>query len=123
MERRIQNASSLLDTSLGHCFVDGLIHKDANAVYNCLRAYAAVDNTKNAEEIFRSTVVAPLVQKVIPYTSSGVVGGSNGDELEEDYKQIKNLIAQDCTFLLEIFIHDMARPFFTIDRKFRIACI
>ncbi|KAL4584795.1 hypothetical protein LXL04_009405 [Taraxacum kok-saghyz] len=102
MERRIQNASSLLDTSLGHCFVDGLIHKDANAVYNCLRAYAAVDNTKNAEEIFRSTVVAPLVQKVIPYTSSGVVGGSNGDELEEDYKQIKNLIAQDCTFLLEI---------------------
>ncbi|KAJ9568385.1 hypothetical protein OSB04_004351 [Centaurea solstitialis] len=102
MEKRIQNASSLLDTSLGHCFVDGLIHKDANAVYNCLRAYAAVDNTRNAEEIFRSTVVAPLVQKVIPYSSSGVVGGSTGDELEEDYKQIKHLIAEDCTFLLEI---------------------
>lgn len=102
MEKRIQNASSLLDTSLGHCFIDGLIHKDENAVYNCLRAYAAVDNTKNAEELFRSTVVAPLVQKVIPYTSSS--GGSNvsGDELEQDYKQIKHLIAQDCTFLLEI---------------------
>ncbi|CAI9280512.1 unnamed protein product [Lactuca saligna] len=102
MEKRIQNASLLLDTSLGHCFVDGLIHKDENAVYNCLRAYASVDNTHNAEEIFRSTVVAPLVQKVIPYTSSGMVGGSTGDELEEDFKQIKNLIAQDCTFLLEI---------------------
>ncbi|XP_024971658.1 conserved oligomeric Golgi complex subunit 2 [Cynara cardunculus var. scolymus] len=102
MEKRIQNASSLLDTSLGHCFVDGLIHKDANAVYNCLRAYAAVDNTRNAEEIFRSTVVAPLVQKVIPYSAPGVVGGSIGDELEEDYKQIKHLIAEDCTFLLEI---------------------
>lgn len=102
MEKRIHNASSLLDSSLGHCFVDGLTHKDENAVYNCLRAYAAVDNTRNAEEIFRSTVVAPLVQKVIPYTSSGAVGGSIGDELEEDYKQIKHLIAEDCTFLLQI---------------------
>ncbi|GKF11092.1 conserved oligomeric Golgi complex subunit 2, partial [Tanacetum coccineum] len=99
MEKRIQNASSLLDTSLGHCFVDGLIHKDENAVFNCLRAYAAVDNTRNAEDIFRSIVVAPLVQKVIPYSSSGVV---SGDELEEDYKQIKNLIAEDCKFLLQI---------------------
>ncbi|KAK9066414.1 hypothetical protein SSX86_013736 [Deinandra increscens subsp. villosa] len=102
MEKRIQNASALLDTSLGHCFIDGLVHKDENAVYNCLRAYAAVDNTRSAEEIFRSTVVAPLVQKVIPYTSSGVVGGPTGDELEEDYKQIKHLIAENCTFLLEI---------------------
>ncbi|KAK1433909.1 hypothetical protein QVD17_10827 [Tagetes erecta] len=102
MEKRIQNASSLLDTSLGHCFIDGLKHKDENAVYNCLRAYAAVDNTRSAEEIFRSTVVRPFVQKVIPYTSSGVVGGPTGDELEEDYKQIKHLIAENCTFLLEI---------------------
>ncbi|KAJ0536639.1 putative oligomeric Golgi complex, subunit 2 [Helianthus annuus] len=102
MEKRIQNASSLLDTSLGHCFIDGLVHKDENAVYNCLRAYAAVDNTRNAEEIFRSTIVAPLVQKVIPYTSSGVVGGLTGDDLEEDYKQIKQLIAENCIFLLEI---------------------
>lgn len=102
MEKRIQNASSLLDTSLGHCFIDGLIHKDESAVYNCLRAYAAVDNTRSAEEIFRSTVVGPLVQKVIPYTSSGVVGGPTGDELEEDYKQIKHLVAENCTFLLEI---------------------
>lgn len=102
MEKRIQNASSLLDTSLGHCFIDGLVHKDENAVYNCLRAYAAVDNTRSAEEIFRSTVVSPLIQKVIPYTSSGVVGGPTGDELEEDYKQIKRLIAENCTFLLEI---------------------
>nr|XP_043617867.1 conserved oligomeric Golgi complex subunit 2 [Erigeron canadensis] len=102
MEKRIHNASSLLDSSLGHCFVDGLTHKDENAVYNCLRAYAAVDNTRNAEEIFRLTVVTPLVKKAISYTSSGAVGGSTGDELEEDYKQLKHLIAEDCTFLLQI---------------------
>ncbi|KAI3819208.1 hypothetical protein L1987_13033 [Smallanthus sonchifolius] len=46
-------------------------------------------------------VVSPLVQKVIPYTSSGV-GGLTGNDLEKDYKQIKHLIAEECTFLLEI---------------------
>ncbi|KAI3819604.1 hypothetical protein L1987_13445 [Smallanthus sonchifolius] len=82
-------------------FANGLIHKDENAVYNCLHAYAAADNTRNAEKIFRSTVVSPLVQQVIPYTSSGV-GGPTWNDLEEDYKQIKPLIAEECTFLLEI---------------------
>ncbi|KAI7986079.1 Conserved oligomeric Golgi complex subunit 2 [Camellia lanceoleosa] len=103
MEKRIQNASLLLDASLGHCFVDGLEHRDANVIFNCLRAYAAIDNTRRAEEIFRSTVVAPLIQKIIPHSSSGVVGGgASGDELEEDYKKIKQYIEKDCKFLLEI---------------------
>ncbi|KAK3040632.1 hypothetical protein RJ639_026953 [Escallonia herrerae] len=102
MEKRIQSASSLLDASLGHCFVDGLEHRDESAVYNCLRAFAAIDNAKSAEDIFRSTVVAPLILKVIPHSSSGVVGGQSGDELEEDYKEIKRYIEKDCKFLLEI---------------------
>ncbi|KAF5932963.1 hypothetical protein HYC85_029134 [Camellia sinensis] len=97
MEKRIQNASLLLDASLGHCFVDGLEHRDANVIFN------SIDNTRSAEEIFRSTVVAPLIQKIIPHSSSGVVGGgASGDELEEDYKQIKQYIEKDCKFLLEI---------------------
>ncbi|KAK6123717.1 hypothetical protein DH2020_042531 [Rehmannia glutinosa] len=102
MVKRIQNASLLLDTSLGHCFVDGLEHRDENAIYNCLRAYAAIDNTSSAEEIFRSTVVAPFIQKIIPHGSSRAVGGSSGDELEQDYERIKRHIEDDCKFLLEI---------------------
>ncbi|OIT33781.1 PREDICTED: conserved oligomeric Golgi complex subunit 2 [Nicotiana attenuata] len=102
MEKRIQNASSLLDTSLQHCLVDGLEHRDANAIYNCLRAYAAIDNTRNAEGTFRSTIVGPLIQKVIPQNPSGVVGGSSGDELEQDYAKIKQYIEDDCKFLLDI---------------------
>lgn len=102
MEKRIQNASSLLDTSLRHCLVDGLEYRDANAIYNCLRAYAAIDNTKNAEETFRSTIVGPLIQKVIPQNPSGVVGGSSGHELEQDYAKIKQYIEDDCKFLLDI---------------------
>ncbi|WVZ10933.1 hypothetical protein V8G54_015463 [Vigna mungo] len=102
MEKRIQKASLTVDASLGHCFVNGLEHRDATAIYNCLRAYAAIDNTKNAEEIFRITVVAPLIQKIIPHGSSAVVSGSSGDGLENDYQLIKECIDKDCKFLLDI---------------------
>lgn len=102
MDKRIQSASLLLDTSLGHCFVDGLEHRDENAIYNCLRAYAAIDNTTSAEEIFRTTVVAPSIHKVIVDGVSGMGAGSSGDDLDNDYKQMKQYIDKDCKFLLEI---------------------
>ncbi|XP_043703780.1 conserved oligomeric Golgi complex subunit 2 [Telopea speciosissima] len=102
MEKRIQSASSLLDASLGRCFVDALENQDSNSIYNCLRAYAAIDNTNGAEEIFRTTIVSPLIQKVIPHGSSEAVVGSLGGELEEDYRQIMQYIDKDCKFLLEI---------------------
>ncbi|GAB4860459.1 Conserved oligomeric Golgi complex subunit 2 [Ancistrocladus abbreviatus] len=101
MEKRIQSASLLLDSSLGHCFVDGLEHQDANVIYNCLRAYAAIDNTKSAEEIFRTKIVAPLIDKVIAHGSAELLAGVSG-ELQEDFLQIKQYIDRDCKFLLEI---------------------
>lgn len=102
IEKRFQSASLLLDASLGHCFVDGLEHRDENAIYNCLRAYAAIDNTRNAEEIFRTTIVAPLIEKIIPHGSSGLIGVASGDELEADFQEMKQCIEKDCTFLLSI---------------------
>ncbi|KAK6924690.1 COG complex component, COG2, C-terminal [Dillenia turbinata] len=102
MGKRIQSATLLLDASLRHCFVDGLEHRDANAIYNCLRAYAAIDNTKSAEEIFGTTVVAPLVQNVIPNGPSVGVVAASGDDLGKDYQQIMQIIEKDCRFLLEI---------------------
>ncbi|RHN70506.1 putative COG complex component, COG2 [Medicago truncatula] len=102
MEKRIQNASLLVNASLGHCFVDGLEHRDATATYNCLCAYASIDNTKNAVETFRVTVVAPLMQKIIPHESSAVAAGSSGDGLINSYELIKECIYKDCKFLLDI---------------------
>lgn len=102
MEKRIQSASLLLDARLGHCFVDGLEHRDTSAIYNCLRAYAAIDNAKDAEEIFRSRVVSPLLENVIPAGPSRVVSGASGDELEHDYQKIKQYIEKECKFLLDI---------------------
>lgn len=102
METRIQNASLLLDGSLGRCFVDGLEHRDKIAIYNCLRAYAAIDNTAGAEEIFRTTVVSLMIQKIIPHGSSQIASGAIEDELEEDYQQIMRFVEMDCKFLLDI---------------------
>ncbi|KNA08973.1 hypothetical protein SOVF_157850 [Spinacia oleracea] len=102
IEKRFQSATLLLDASLGHCFSDGLEHRDENAIYNCLRAYAAIDNTRNAEEIFRTTIVAPLIEKIIPHGSSGLIGVAANDELEADFQEMKQCIEKDCTFLLRI---------------------
>ncbi|CAH8381462.1 unnamed protein product [Eruca vesicaria subsp. sativa] len=99
LEKRIQSATVLFDASLRHCFIDGLNNSDASVLYNCLRAYAATDNVKSAEEVFRTTIVAPFIHKVIAHEA---YDGTLGDELENDYKQIKHFIAKDCKMLLEL---------------------
>lgn len=103
LEKRTQSASVLFDASLRHCFVVGLNKRDSIVIYNCLRAYAASDNIKNAEEIFRATIVAPFMRKVIAHEA---YDGTSGDELENDYRQIKLFIAKDCEMLLEISSND-----------------
>ncbi|XP_066385605.1 conserved oligomeric Golgi complex subunit 2-like [Miscanthus floridulus] len=102
MEKRVQGATKLLDGSLERCFVDGLEHRDAKVIYNCLRAYAAIDNTSSAEELFRTTVVSPLIQKIVPQNYVRAVAGESSDELEDDYRHIKECVEEDCKFILEI---------------------
>ncbi|CAD6207647.1 unnamed protein product [Miscanthus lutarioriparius] len=102
MEKRVQGATKLLDGSLECCFVDGLEHRDAKVIYNCLRAYAAIDNTSSAEELFRTTVVSPLIQKIVPQNYVRAVAGASSDELEDDYRHIKECVEKDCKFILEI---------------------
>ncbi|KAL1211677.1 Conserved oligomeric Golgi complex subunit 2 [Cardamine amara subsp. amara] len=102
MEKSIQSASMVLNARLGHCFIDGLNNSDTNVLYNCLRAYAAIDNTKSAEEIFRTTIVAPFIHRILAHETSVDVAVTSGDELENDFKLIKHFIAKDCKMLLEI---------------------
>ncbi|WVZ61273.1 hypothetical protein U9M48_011175 [Paspalum notatum var. saurae] len=102
MEKRVQGATKLLDGSLERCFVDGLEHRDAKVIYNCLRAYAAIDNTSSAEELFRTKVVSPLIQKIVPQNYAKAVAGASSDELEDDYQQIQQCVENDCKFILDI---------------------
>ncbi|CAA7406670.1 unnamed protein product [Spirodela intermedia] len=102
MEKRIHNASLSLDDSLRHCFVSGLERKDHEALLNCLRAYAATGNIAGAEEVFRTTTVSPLIQRIIPQKSSDVDGYGPSDDLEEDFQQIMQVIEAECKFFLDI---------------------
>jgi hypothetical protein len=102
MEKRVQGATKLLDGSLERCFVVGLEHRDAKVIYNCLRAYAAIDNTSSAEELFRTTVVSPLIQKIVPQNYAKAVSRVSSDDLEDDYQRIMQCTEKDCKFILEI---------------------
>lgn len=73
-----------------------------SATSNCLRAYAAINDTVGAEEIFRETVVSPTVQKIISGGSPEVSVGTSFDELENDYQQMMQSVDRDCKFVLEI---------------------
>lgn len=101
MEKRIQNADISLNASLRRSFEGGLERRDEMVIYHCLRAYSSIDNTAGAEEAFRSAVVAPFVQSVIPLSpEKRVVGGSNA--LTEVFQELEDRVQAECKFLLDI---------------------
>ncbi|KAJ7556196.1 hypothetical protein O6H91_05G073700 [Diphasiastrum complanatum] len=102
MDKRIQNADTALDASLQRCFQIGLQRRDKRVVYHSLRAYAAIDNTAGAEDVFRRTGVAPFVQQVIPPSPPKDLVGGTGDRLEEVFQEIQKHVQAECSFLLEI---------------------
>lgn len=99
MEKRIQNASSSLDASLRQCFELGLERRDEAVIFRCLRAYAAIDNTTGAHEVFRVAVVAPTMQGVMSPKDDDA---GHSDLLENVLNMIKKLVESDCKFLLDI---------------------
>ncbi|KAJ3692310.1 hypothetical protein LUZ60_012660 [Juncus effusus] len=102
LEKRIQSATSQLDASLEICFTQALKNKNNSAIYNCLRAYAAIDNTSAAEGLFRKTVVSPLIEEIIGNNNKNEMEGLFGDELEGDYEKIKECVEKDCKFILDL---------------------
>lgn len=101
MQTRISSADVSLDASLRRCFQGGLERRDETVIYHCLRAYAAIDNTSGAEEVFRSAVVAPFVQKIVSSSSTGLVVAPRSDKLDEILEEVKAHIQSDCQFLLD----------------------
>lgn len=98
MEKRIQSASMSLDAGLRECFEVGLKQRNEGVIFRCLRAYAAIDNTQGAHEVFRLFVVSPIMEQV--FSREADAGPS--DHLEENFSEINKLIESDCRFLLDI---------------------
>lgn len=101
MQTRIRSADESLNASLRRTFVGGLERQDDVVIIHCLRAYAAIDNIAGAEEAFRSAVVAPFVQEIVPSFSALVPLAPRSDRLEEIFEDIKIRIRADCQFLLD----------------------
>jgi hypothetical protein len=101
MQTRIRSADESLNASLRRTFVGGLERQDDVVIIHCLRAYAAMDNSAGAEEAFRSAVVAPFVQGIVPSSSVLVPLAPRSDRLEEIFEDIKIRIRTDCQFLLD----------------------
>lgn len=101
MQPRIGNADVSLDASLRRCFEGGLERRDDTVIYHCLRAYAAIDNTAGAEEVFRSAIVAPFVQRSVPPSPARDTVGASADKLAEVFDEIEVHIQTECQFLLD----------------------
>lgn len=110
MEKRIQSASTSLAVSLRECFEVGLKQHNEAVIFRCLRAYAAIDNTKGAHEVFRLFVVSPIMDRVF----SREVDAGPSDLLEDDFSEMKKHIESECRFLLDIAMAGNKKPSFKI---------
>eukprot|EP00897_Mesotaenium_endlicherianum_P006823 jgi/Mesen1/6169/ME000317S05297 len=101
MGKRIRGADERLAAQLRQCLVWGLDQRDTKVIYNCLRAYAALDGTVAAEATFREVVVSPMVARVLGAAGRGAAG-KGGDQLAEVYETLSLHIQADCRFLLDL---------------------
>ena len=62
--QRINRIAETLQRTLEAGFVEGVRNNDTERLTQCLRTYALVDKARQAETLYRQTVVAPFVAKV-----------------------------------------------------------
>lgn len=65
---RIANITSTLQHSLEGSFLEGLRNGNVEILCQCLRTYALIDKTRDAENLYRQHMVKPYMEKVIGET-------------------------------------------------------
>ena len=63
-EQRITRIADTLQRTLEEGFVESVRANDTERLTQCLRTYALIDKARQAEALYRQTVVAPFVAKV-----------------------------------------------------------
>eukprot|EP00271_Cylindrocystis_brebissonii_P011692 TRINITY_DN29604_c0_g1_i1.p1 TRINITY_DN29604_c0_g1~~TRINITY_DN29604_c0_g1_i1.p1 ORF type:complete len:817 (-),score=155.92 TRINITY_DN29604_c0_g1_i1:242-2692(-) len=124
IDKRIRAADATLLQQLRLCLERGLERKDRTVLYHCLRAYAALDDTSGAEEVFRESVVAPRVAALLTATpgapagaaptsalggrggaagtAAGTAAGGDPHLLAPVFEALQRHVEEDCKFLLGI---------------------
>jgi len=67
-----------LQYGLEASFREGLSSGNADVLRECLRTYATIDKTRDAEALFRSCVVKPYMDEVTAMLLCNVLNSMNG---------------------------------------------
>ncbi|XP_041354010.1 conserved oligomeric Golgi complex subunit 2-like [Gigantopelta aegis] len=95
---RIAMITTTLQYSLEGSFLEGLETNNVDILRQCLRTYALIDKTRDAETLFRQHVVKPYLEEVI--TEEFIRSGSQG--LRGMFAKVVEFIPKKCKVLKDV---------------------
>lgn len=94
--QRIAQITTRLQLSLESSFGEGLRSGDVNTLRQCLRTYATIDKTRDAENLFRQLSVKPYMQEVVTEHVLADVG------LSAMYAKVVDFVPNHCDILRSV---------------------
>ncbi|CAH1263348.1 COG2 [Branchiostoma lanceolatum] len=95
---RIAAITTTLQHSLETSFLEGLRTSNRDILRQCLRTYATIDKIKDAEALFRQTIVRPYMEEVL----TEAVLTSHPQGLKGLYSRVLDFIPAHCKPLREV---------------------
>uniref|UniRef100_A0AAR2IVE1 Conserved oligomeric Golgi complex subunit 2 n=1 Tax=Pygocentrus nattereri TaxID=42514 RepID=A0AAR2IVE1_PYGNA len=95
---RIAGITAMLQQSLEGLLIQGLQTSNVDIVRHCLRTYATIDKTRDAEALVGQVLVKPYMDQVI--TEQFVKSSSNGLQLM--YAKLLEFVPHHCRLLREV---------------------
>ncbi|TMS04286.1 Conserved oligomeric Golgi complex subunit 2 [Larimichthys crocea] len=95
---RIAGITSMLQQSLEGLLIEGLQTSNVDMVRHCLRTYATIDKTRDAEALVGQVLVKPYMDQVI--VEEVVKSSSNGLQLM--YSRLLDFVPHHCRLLREV---------------------
>lgn len=95
---RIAGITSMLQQSLEGLLIEGLQTSNVDMVRHCLRTYATIDKTRDAEALVGQVLVKPYMEQVI--VEEAVKSNPNGLQLM--YSRLLDFVPHHCRLLREV---------------------
>lgn len=95
---RIAGITSMLQQSLEGLLIEGLQKSNVDIVRHCLRTYATIDKTRDAETLVGQVLVKPYMDQVI--SEEAVKSSPNG--LQVMYSRLLDFVPHHCRLLRDV---------------------
>nr|XP_019612931.1 PREDICTED: conserved oligomeric Golgi complex subunit 2 isoform X2 [Rhinolophus sinicus] len=95
---RIAGITAMLQRSLEGLLLEGLQTSDVDIIRHCLRTYATIDKTRDAEALVGQVLVKPYMDQVIIEQTVE----SRPDGLQTMYKKLLDFVPHHCRLLREV---------------------